>query len=59
MDNPGIIHCKDCKYYEADVWDNVIGVPFIVAHEICVKWGGGCKTVPEGYCHMAEKRGNE
>ena len=53
-----IIHCKDCKYYEPDVWGNISGMQFIIAHDACNKWGNGYKTEPEGYCHMAE-RGNE
>lgn len=53
-----MINCKDCKYYHEDFWGEVPGlpVPIIIAHEICEKWGGGCKTTPEGYCHFAEER---
>ena len=47
-------HCKDCKYFEYDSVANVDGVPLIVAHEICSKWGDGCKTREDGYCFLFE-----
>ena len=49
---PKIGHCKNCKYFEYDTMANVYGMPIIVAHEICSKWGRGCKTMENGYCHM-------
>ena len=60
-----LIRCKDCKYYERDHFDAVYyptesgeaqKVPLITAHEICTKWGGGCKTAEDGYCFMAERK---
>jgi len=51
--------CKDCKYFEYDSWANVNGIPIIVAHEICSKWGNGCKTKKDGYCFMFERQENE
>lgn len=49
---PEIIHCKDCKYYEEDVFYEGI----IAAHHGCHKWGGGiCATSPDGYCHLGER----
>ncbi len=51
-----IIHCKDCKYFEYDVVANVDGIPLIVAHEMCNKWGDGCKTSEDGYCFLAERK---
>lgn len=47
-------HCKDCKYFEYDSVANVDGIPLIVAHEICSKWGDGCKTKEDGYCFLFE-----
>jgi len=47
-------HCKECKYFEYDSVAKVDGVPLIVAHEICNKWGGGCKTREDGYCFLFE-----
>lgn len=47
-------HCKDCKYFEYDSVAKVDGIPLIVAHEICSKWGDGCKTTEEGYCFLFE-----
>ena len=49
--------CKECQYFEYDSVANVDGVPLIVAHEICSKWGDGCKTSENGYCFMFEQKG--
>ena len=49
-------HCKDCKYFEYDSVAKVCGIPLIVAHEICSKWGDGCKTKEDGYCFLFEPR---
>ena len=46
--------CKDCKYFEYDSFAKVDGIPLIVAHEICSKWGDGCKTKEDGYCFLFE-----
>ena len=50
-----VTRCKDCKYFELNHWDKVDSVPIITAHEICKKWGDGCKTSLEGFCFMGEK----
>lgn len=52
-------HCKDCKYFEYDSMAKVDGVPLIVAHEICSKWGNGCKTKEDGYCFLFEPQESE
>jgi hypothetical protein len=52
-------HCKDCKYFEYDSWANVNGIPLIVAHEICKRWGDGCKTWEDGYCFLFEPQEDE
>ena len=55
-----LIRCKHCKYYVEDVVNEVIpGVPIIMEHTMCTKWGNGCKTDPDGYCFLAEKEGTE
>lgn len=46
--------CKNCKYFEYDSVAKVDGVPLIVAHEICNKWGDGCKSREDGYCFLFE-----
>ncbi len=51
-----VVRCKDCQYFEADVWANVNGIPIIVAHEICRFWGGGRKTSSDAYCSYGVKR---
>lgn len=50
-----LVRCKDCKYYELNSWANVNGIPLIVAHQICKRWGEGCKTDENGFCFMGEK----
>lgn len=52
-------HCKDCKYFEYDSWAKVNGIPLIVAHEICKRWGDGCKTKKDGYCFLFEPQESE
>ena len=52
-------HCKDCKYFEYDSVAKVDGIPLIVAHEICNKWGNGCKTREDGYCFLFEPQESE
>ena len=58
-DKVEVIRCKDCKHFHYDFWGIVDYLPVIVAHEICVFWNGGAKTVPEGYCNFAELREDE
>lgn len=58
--NPqGTGHCKDCKYFEYDSVAKVDGIPLIVAHEICSRWGNGCKTKEDGYCFLFEPQESE
>ena len=47
-------YCKECKYFEYDSVAKVDGIPLIVAHEICSRWGDGCKTKEDGYCFLFE-----
>lgn len=49
-----IDHCKCCKHFERDVFAKVDGIPLIVGHEMCNKWGNGCKTKEDGYCFLFE-----
>lgn len=55
-EQPKIGHCKNCKYFEYDSVAKVDGIPLIVAHEICNKWGDGCKTKEDGYCFLFEPK---
>lgn len=48
--------CKDCKFFEYDSFAQVDGIPIIVAHEICSRWGDGCKTSEGGYCFLFEAK---
>ena len=47
--------CRDCKYFETDHVAKVDGIPLIVAHEICTKWGEGCKSRENGWCYLFEE----
>ena len=51
--------CKNCKYFEYDSVAKVDEIPLIVAHEICNKWGNGCKTSEDGYCYLFEPQESE
>ena len=51
---PKMGYCKDCKYFEYDSVAEVHGIPLIVAHEICKRWGKGCQTREDGYCFLFE-----
>lgn len=51
-----IVQCKDCKWFELDVWGELNGIPLIVAHEMCKFWGDGCKTSQDGFCSYGERR---
>lgn len=56
-DNHGrLIRCRDCKYFHYDKPYVVHGIP-VLGHEVCDKWGDGCKTSENGFCFMAERRG--
>ena len=52
-------HCKGCKYFEYDSVAKVDEMPLIVAHEICKRWGDGCKTSEDGYCFLYEPQESE
>ena len=65
VDAVPVIRCKDCKHFEYDHFDAVYfptetgeaeRVPLITAHEICTRWGDGCKTYQNGFCFMAERK---
>lgn len=51
-----LIRCNDCQHFEYDHVEHVDGIPLILAHEICTRWGDGCKTSENGYCFMAERK---
>lgn len=56
---PKMGRCKDCKYFEYDSLAKVNGIKLIFAHEICSKWGNGCKTSEDGYCFLFEPQESE
>ena len=51
-----IVRCKDCIYFEFDHFYSWDGIQIITAHEICTKFGSGCKTKTDGFCNFGERR---
>ena len=54
-----LVRCKDCKHFEYNSVARVSGIPLIVAHEICNRWGDGCKTSENGFCFLGERKESE
>lgn len=50
-----LVICRDCKYYAEDVFLQTGAISFIAGHHMCSKWGHGCQTEPDGFCHMGER----
>lgn len=59
LDSTPLPECKNCRYFEYNSFAQVDGIPLIVAHEICKKWGDGCKTKEDGYCYLFEPQESE
>ena len=55
-DSEEVIRCKDCKFFEYDHLMFTKDTILITAHEICTKWGDGCKTNENGWCYLAEAK---
>ena len=53
---PKVGHCKDCKYFEYDHFENMGGIPLITVHKVCKRHGLICKTDEDGYCHLWEHK---
>ena len=50
-----VILCKDCRYFEENLWSNLFGSPIIVAHNICCRDHENKIAVqPEGFCFLAQ-----
>ena len=59
LDMVHVVRCRDCKYFEVkDCWADFGKVPILVSDvPTCHKWGDGeCKTSPDGYCFLGERR---
>ena len=59
IEGKDLILCKNCKYFEYDTVAKVDDIPLIVGHEMCKRWGDGCKTSENGYCFLAEKKSED
>ena len=51
-----LIRCKDCRFFEYDHFENVYGIPLIVAHEICMRLSDGVKVIEDGFCFLGERK---
>lgn len=47
--------CMNCKFFEYDFVSKGY-YPLILSHEVCKKWGDGCKTKEDGYCFLFEAK---
>lgn len=54
-----VVRCKDCAHFDLDHFENFRGFPLIVAHEICNRWGSGCKTDSHGFCFLGDRKSDE
>ena len=62
QDYAPVVRCRDCKHFEIkDHWGNFGGVPILAASNVptCNRWSDGCKTSPDGFCYLAERRDSE
>ena len=57
-----LVRCKDCQHFAIEEhWADIgHGAKVLCADKCptCHKWGGhgGCKTDPEGFCFLAERK---
>ena len=53
IDAVPVIRCKDCKYYEADLYANPLGV---CCHREWIVNDTGHGVDEDGYCYRAERK---
>ena len=58
IDAVPVVRCKDCKYYRQNKPYLIAGVP-IMGNLVCEKWADGCRTDPDGFCFMGERKDDE
>ena len=46
-----LVRCRDCKYFH---YSKPYGI--LIMNLVCDKWGEGCRTRPDGFCFMGEKK---
>ena len=54
IDAVQIVRCEDCKYFH---YSKPHGI--LIMNLVCDKWGKGCRTVPDGYCFMGERKDSD
>ena len=54
IDATPVVRCKDCKWfaYSAPYRET----PVLMMNLVCYKWGRGCRTDPDGFCFMGERK---
>ena len=53
-----LVRCKDCIYFHLHkvCYFDDSPVPPLIGNHVCDKWGQGCKTDPDGFCFMGERK---
>lgn len=59
VDAVEVVRCENCEHFDLNHWENFRGFPLIVAHEICNRWGSGCKTDSHGFCFLGDRKNDE
>ena len=55
-----LVRCKDCKHfhYSKPFFIGESGVP-VMGNLVYDKWADGCRTDPDGFCFMGERKDDE
>ena len=55
-----LVRCKDCIYFHLYkvYYSDDASVPPLIGNHVCDKWGQDCRTDPDGFCYMGERREN-
>ncbi len=56
-----VVRCRVCKHFKVkDFWADFGKVPILVSDvPTCLRWEGECKTSPDGYCFLGERKDDE
>lgn len=49
-----VVRCKNCKHFFNNKPHGIL-----MMNLVCDKWGGGCRTDPDGFCFMGERKDDE
>ena len=54
IDAVPVVRCKDCKWFAYS--RPYSETPVLMMNLVCFKWGRGCRTDPDGFCFMGERK---